>query len=671
MKYTNSLINSTSPYLLQHAHNPVNWEPWSEEVIFEAKRANKLIIISIGYSACHWCHVMEHESFENEEVAEIMNRLFVCIKVDREERPDVDNYYMSAVQLMGQQGGWPLNVIALPDGRPIWGGTYFTKEIWMKNILVVAEFYQKNKEQTEKYADDLQNGIRQMLLVSEQEMVIPAHINLLKNGVANWKPKFDMKNGGRTGHPKFPMPVNLEFLLNYGILLKEKKTLDFVELTLLNMARGGIYDQIGGGFARYSVDEVWTVPHFEKMLYDNGQLLSVYSKAYQHFKNEEFKTVVFETVNFLEREMLDKSGAFYSALDADSEGEEGKFYVWSSNELREILADDFSLFSDYYAVNKEGFWELGNNILLRTQSNQTFSEKHKLPKSELQQKVNQWKEKLLKAREKRIRPGLDDKSLTSWNALATQGLCDAFNAFQENGFLKLAEKNAGFILQNLVSKSGKLLHTWKNGTGKIDGFLEDYALVMQALISLFEISGHEKWAISAKTICRYTCSNFLEKDKNLFYFSEKSSNSLLINHFQTEDNVIPSSNSVMANNLFKLHLIFGETEYLNLSKKMLHHITPQFTNYPMAYANWGKLMLHTTLPFFEVVFAGDKAAENLAGLHNNFHPNVFATWVKTHSEVPILKHRLTTGKSKIFVCQNGVCDNPVTTLNEVYNRINT
>jgi uncharacterized protein len=374
-KHTNALIHSSSPYLLQHAHNPVNWQPWSEELIKNAGQENKLILVSIGYAACHWCHVMEHESFEDEAVAQAMNENFICIKVDREERPDVDQYYMTAVHLMGLQGGWPLNVIALPDGRPVWGGTYFPKETWVKTISSVARFWQQNPEKTMEYAESLQQGITQASLPVETENVLPATRQMIFRGVENWKKNFDLQNGGRSGYPKFPMPVNLGFLFFFGTMHKDKQVLDFVKLTLEKMAHGGIYDQVGGGFARYSVDDKWKVPHFEKMLYDNGQLISIYSKAYQHFKSDEFKTVVYETVDFLERELMDETGAFYSSLDADSEGEEGKFYVWKTEELKEILQDDFGLFSDYFNVNSKGFWEKGNYILLRESGPDEFAEK--------------------------------------------------------------------------------------------------------------------------------------------------------------------------------------------------------------------------------------------------------------------------------------------------------
>jgi uncharacterized protein YyaL (SSP411 family) len=658
--YTNELIKSSSPYLLQHAHNPVNWQPWTDDVVVRAKKENKLILISIGYAACHWCHVMEHESFEDPGVAKVMNDNFVCVKVDREERPDVDNYYMTAVQLMQQHGGWPLNVIALPDGRPIWGGTYFSKDVWTKNLRAIYGYYQKNKEQTEEYAASLQNGIEQASLSAGVEnVVVPANQQLLERAVTGWKQLFDMDNGGRAGAPKFPMPVNLEFLLYYGYMKNDTPVLDFVELTLEKMARGGIYDQIGGGFARYSVDSKWKVPHFEKMLYDNGQILSIYSKGYKQFKNEEFKTVVYETVDFLERELMDGTGAFYSSLDADSEGEEGKFYVWGETKLKENITDDFELFSSYYNVDSKGFWEHGNYILLRSGSDENFAKRSNIPLDQLQKKVAHWKSTLLAERSNRIRPGLDDKSLTSWNALVIQGLVDAFIAFRDDRFLNLALKNAVFIEGNVIQDNGKIYHNWKKGKATVDGFLEDYSIVIQSFISLFEVTGDEKWLATSKKLTEYTFAHFYEEGTGLFYFSEKANNSVLTNHFQKEDNVVPAANSLMANNLHRLYLILGEIKFREVSEKMAQHITPQFEKYPMAYANWGRLMLMQTAPFFEIAVVGADATCKIKELQKMFQPNVLYAFSKTRSTIPILADRYVGGKTLIYVCKEGVCQLPV------------
>ncbi len=662
--YTNNLIYSTSPYLLQHAHNPVNWEPWSEETVQRAKQDNILILVSIGYAACHWCHVMEHECFEDEEVARVMNENFICIKVDREERPDVDHYFMTAVQLMQMQGGWPLNVIALPDGRPIWGGTYFPKETWIKNLVAVAEFYRKNREKTEEYAISLQQGIEQTLLIVPGGAEINPDSKLLETAIDNWKERFDLENGGRLGAPKFPMPVNLDFLLNYGFLKNDKTVLGFVETTLTKMARGGIYDQVGGGFARYSVDESWKVPHFEKMLYDNGQLLSTYSKGFQLFKKEEFKQVVYETTDFLERELMDSSGAFYSSLDADSDGEEGKFYVWNQQELKELLGQDYQLFASFYHVGGKGYWEQGNNILLREGTNEDFAAANGLSPEILENKISVWKNMLLNERSERIRPGLDDKTLTSWNAIVIQGLTDAYKASHDERFLNLALKNAQFILDNILQKDGSLFHTWKNGKTSVDGFLEDYALTIQAFISLFEISGHETWLSTAVNLTKYTIDHFYDEQSGLFFFSEKEQNSIVTNHFQKEDNVIPASNSIMANNLHKLFLILGNSNYKTLSDQMLNVVFTQFPKYPMAYANWGNLILKNTESFYEVVVCGENSGNVLEKMQIGFQPHILWAFTEKESLLPVFKDRFVAGDTLIYICQEGICQLPVNSAEE-------
>ncbi|WP_297086434.1 thioredoxin domain-containing protein [uncultured Draconibacterium sp.] len=669
MQNTNNLIHASSPYLRQHANNPVHWQSWNEELIEQAKAEDKLLLVSIGYAACHWCHVMEHESFEDEEVAAIMNKYFVCIKVDREERPDVDHYYMSAVQLMGQQGGWPLNVIALPDGRPLWGGTYFQKEVWMKNLDAVARYYKNNKPDAEEYAGKLQQGIFQVLVMPEMEAASKVNANLIERGVDGWKTHFDWQEGGRAGAPKFPMPVNLDFLLYYGFSNNDTQVMNFVETTLLKMARGGIYDQVGGGFARYSVDDKWKVPHFEKMLYDNGQLISIYSKAWQQFKNEEFKTVVYESVAFIERELMDESGAFYSSLDADSEGIEGKFYVWKQDELKTLLQDEYELFADYYNVNGHGFWEHNNYILLRKESNSAFAQKYGLTIQQLQVKTGRWKYTLLKTRSKRVRPGLDDKTLTSWNALVIKGLVEAYKAFQNDDFLSLALKNARFIQNNLLSASGKVYHSWKDGKSSIDGFLEDYALLIDAYLLLFEVTGEQDWLMHADKMAAYVQSNFYDANKHLYYFIDNREKTVITNHFQKEDNVIPASNSVMANNLHRLYLLHARPEYLQMAEKMLQYITPHFANYPMAYANWGSLMLKLSKPYFEVAICGINARLVLKQLQQNFQPHILWAFSETESDVAFLKNRFRQTEDLIYICKNGACQLPVDSVEEALKKL--
>ncbi len=666
-KDTNELQYSTSPYLLQHAHNPVNWVPWSDDIPARAKTENKLILISIGYAACHWCHVMAHECFEDEEVAGVMNQLFICVKVDREERPDVDHYYMSAVQLMQMQGGWPLNVVALPDGRPIWGGTYFPKESWIKSLLGVSSFYKENREKTEEYAASLQHGLEQGSIIEKGTSEKSISVDKIQTTVNSWKSRFDYHNGGRKGAPKFPMPVNLDFLLYYSFKLNDKEVLDYILLTLLKMARGGIYDQVGGGFARYSVDEIWKVPHFEKMLYDNGQLISLYAKAYQLFKTEELRTVVFETVSFLEKEMMDESGAFYSSLDADSEGEEGKFYVWKARELQSLLIEDYKLFARYYHVNELGLWENGNNILMRTGEDAAFAQENQISENELQQKILNWKSVLLDHRSKRVRPGLDDKTLTSWNALVIQGLTDAYKVFVDQYFLDLAIKNARFIKENVMLSDGKLWHSWKKGKATINGFLEDYSFVMQAFISLFEVTGDEEWLNDANKLLKYVNELFYDDQSDLFFFSELNDASIVINHYQNVDNVTPASNSVMANNLFRLGLIMGDTELLARAERMVNYFVENFIRYPMAYSNWGNLMLKLEMPFYEVAICGLDAKSIFTEIQKNFYPDVLWAVTTKSSKVPLLKDRFVPKENLIYVCEKGICQLPVKTVEEAKN----
>ncbi|PIF06373.1 MAG: thioredoxin domain-containing protein [Draconibacterium sp.] len=663
--HTNQLIHSSSPYLLQHAHNPVNWVAWSDDVIQMAQAEKKLLLISIGYAACHWCHVMEHECFEDEDVAAVMNENFICVKVDREERPDVDHYYMSAVQMMQQQGGWPLNVIALPDGKPVWGGTYFPKDAWIRNLLAVKNYYDDNCDEVEKYAAALQQGLKQGNLIAQTAGDNLLTKNSVEDTVANWKMRFDTVNGGKMGSPKFPMPVNIEFLMYYGFKNSDNEILEFVELTLQKMLQGGIYDQIGGGFARYSIDEKWKVPHFEKMLYDNGQLLSVYSKAYQLFQLPAFKSVVFETISFLERDMMDETGAFYSSIDADSEGEEGKYYVWKPAELKPLLEDDLELFADYFNMNEQGYWENGNYILLLNLDDKDFSRKHDLTIDQLRLKVDKWKALLLEYRNKRISPALDDKILTSWNALVIQGLADAYRVFGEDRFLQMAVKNARFLLENLLDKNtGMLMHTWKSGKASVNGFLEDYALLIKALITLFEVTGYENWIAKAVQLLASVNQYFEDKQTGLFYFAAHVEKSTVINHFQTEDNVIPASNSVMAENLFRLGLIVGDAKYIEASKKMAGYFTGRFLQYPMSYANWGSLMLKWLWPFYEMVFCGAEAQKLFRVMQNQFHPDVIWAVAEKPGKLPLFESRFVKGENLIYVCENSSCQLPVQTVKE-------
>ena len=662
--HTNQLIHETSPYLLQHAHNPVDWHAWGEEALGLAKKEGKLLLISVGYSACHWCHVMEHESFEDEEVGKIMNGHFVCIKVDREERPDIDHIYMTAVQLMTQRGGWPLNCVALPDGRPIWGGTYFTKENWKETLLGIAAFYQNNRDKTEAYAAQLQNGIVQSSLAPLQNEKQTLAINNVDAAVRKWKNYLDFVEGGNQGAPKFMLPNNLQFLLRYGHQQNDRQVLAYVETTLEKMAFGGVYVHIGGGFARYAVDAYWKVPHFEKMLYDNGQLLALYSQAWQKFKNPLYKQVAGEIVGFLKREMLSPENGFYSSLDADSDGEEGKFYVWGKEELQTLLKDDFSLFADYYNVNANGLWEHGNYILLRKEGDEKMAQKHKIGLAELQGKVKVWKQLLLGARNSRNRPALDDKILASWNALMITGLVDAYRAFGEKGFLDLALANAGFISSNMIKEDESMWHSFKNGTRKVEAFLEDYAFVAQAYIALFETTADKTWLDKATLLTDYTLAHFYDAQKGVFYFTSDRQEGLISRTIEIQDNVTPASNSAMAINLYKLGVLLNKPVYLGISKNMLALIADGIQQYPSGHSNWLQHYLNFAGKSYEVAICGDDAMQNLFEMQKGYHPNLLFCAGVEDNGLPLLHQRFVEGKTYIYVCQDKACQLPVETVEE-------
>ena len=662
-KFTNSLINETSPYLLQHAHNPVNWHAWNDEALALAKKENKLLLISIGYSSCHWCHVMEHESFENEEVAVIMNRHFINIKVDREERPDIDQIYMNAVQLMTGRGGWPLNCIALPDGRPIWGGTYFPKENWIKALEQLSKMYKEKPEEVIEYAVKLTEGIKDTDLLPLNTVQQEFTVLQLHSAVAEWKQYMDFDLGGRKGAPKFPMPNNYSFLLRYGVQSNNTEILEYVNTSLTNMAYGGIYDQIGGGFSRYSVDKKWHVPHFEKMLYDNGQLVSLYAEAYQVTKNELYKNIVHETLQFIENELTNSEGAFYSSLDADSINakgklEEGAFYVWTKDELKAILNNDFELFSEYYSVNYYGYWEHDNYVLIRKNSDEEIAKNNSITVTELKTKVDVWKKVLLKERSKKERPRLDDKSLTSWNALMLKGYIDAFKVFNEPHFLEVAIKNATFIYTKQLQESGNLNHSYKNGSSTINGFLEDYATVIDAYISLYEATVNEFWLQTAKQLTDYSLDHFFNRERAMFYFTSDEDTDLITRKMEIEDNVISASNSIMANNLFKLSHYYSNSYFLKISKQMLHNVEERTQKYGSGYSNWLQLMCNFSSNFYEIAVSGKDLKMKISEINKNYIPNKLIAGSTKKSTIPLMEGRFSESDTLIYICVEGACQLP-------------
>jgi len=668
-KYTNKLIHETSPYLLQHAHNPVNWYPWGQEALEKARNENKIIIISIGYAACHWCHVMEHESFEDEEVSAFMNEHFVSIKVDREERPDVDHVYLTAVQLLTDKGGWPLNCVALPDGRPIYGGTYFPKERWLYMLKQVSDFIINNPEKAEEQANFLTEGVQSNEMIFKESEDSVFLLNDLEDIFSIWKNNIDFKNGGYGNAPKFPLPVSLQFLLQFNYLTQQKDALNAVLITLNKMADGGIYDQVGGGFSRYSTDEYWKVPHFEKMLYDNAQLISLYSAAYQKTKDPAYKKIVTETLNFIKLEMTTPEGGYYSSLDADSENVEGKFYTWTYDEMKNVLGSNSQLILDYYHVTEEGNWENSQNILYKSAENKQLFSTYKITENEFEEILNQAKIKLFTERSHRTRPATDDKILTSWNGLMLKATVDAYRTFDEVDYLNMALKNAEFINTNLKSADNGLFRSYNDGKASTHAFLDDYAFTIQAFISLYQATFNEYWLKEARLLTDYTIEHFYDSASSMFYYTSDLEPSLIARKMEISDNVIPSSNSEMAKNLFILGRYFYNEEHVQLSRKMMNNIKSHAINGEYYYANWDILMSWFAVEPYFVAIVGDDFEIKRKEFDVLYLPNVFFSGGSTEGNLSLHEGKYRSDQTTIYVCQNKSCRQPITEVSEAVNQI--
>ena len=663
--YTNQLINESSPYLLQHAHNPVDWHPWNETTLEKAEKEGKMLLISVGYAACHWCHVMEHESFEDTLVARIMNENFIPVKVDREERPDVDDIYMTACQMASDGScGWPLNAFALPDGRPVWAGTYFPKKNWIEILEYFVKLYNEEPEKLEEYAKGLTEGLQQAddipVAGGDQSFKAEDLLAVQKQFIKT----IDLKRGGRSGAPKFPMPNNYEFLLAQHFDNSDPTSLEAVLVTLDNMAKGGIYDHIGGGFARYSTDANWKVPHFEKMLYDNSQLMSLYAKAYMVTGKKRYEEVIRETMAYIKREMTNEEGGFYSSLDADSEGKEGKFYVWSKNEIDSILQDPAlsQLFCDFYEIKARGNWE-DHNIIYHEKSLADFAEKQKQSVEDIQGQLATARQKLFEARKGRVRPGLDDKVLTSWNALMISGYVNAFKALGEESYLEAALKNGNFLVKNQLQSDFRLNRNYKDGTSSINGFLDDYALSIQAFMALYEVTFDAVWLERSKGLADYATTHFLDTSNYLFNYTSDLDPPLIARKKELGDNVIPSSNSAMARALFSLGTYLYNEDYQQQARQMMANLAPTIMDneQPSFYSNWLQLYQGVAQPPYEVAILGPDAEKLSRELMSNYLPNCVFLGGQTEGELELLKDKLVEGETYIYVCQNKVCKFPVQT----------
>lgn len=657
----NRLINETSPYLLQHAHNPVNWYPYGEEAFAEAHRSNRPLLISIGYSACHWCHVMEHESFSKTEIADVMNRLFVCVKVDREERPDVDLLYMNAIQLLHNSGGWPLNCFALPDGSPFWGGTYFRPAQWTELLIQISDLYHNSQDELKIQASRLMEGISGQNMVEAPSGPSGIDRAFLDETYEQLSLRFDDVNGGMTGAPKFPMPGVWQFVLDYYDLSRENEALGHVLKTLKAMASGGIYDQIGGGFARYSTDAHWKVPHFEKMLYDNAQLISLYANAYRISGHKELSDIIRQTFTFAERELTSPEGAFYAALDADSEGEEGRYYVWTRDEIMKILPEYGELLSEYWGIDQEGRWENGRNILLRPLTDEVFASRQHLSEEELKQLVRMASALMLKERGERVRPGLDDKILASWNSLMIKAYADAYRVTQHHPWLDAALKAARFTAREMIQEDGSLLRTWKNGNARIAGVLNDYAYLAEAYITLYQVCFDEEWLHAAKRLTDTVLRTFGDADSPFFWFSAEGAGTghEIMRVIETTDGVEPSGNAVMSKVLLYLGHYFSDNVYISRAESMVQRMQARILAYPQAYACWASSAMLLASGIRTLVITGPDAFEYARTLFPKLNASVLIAATRASSDLPVFENRFIEGKTIIYQCVGSVCQAPV------------
>ncbi|WP_177229111.1 thioredoxin domain-containing protein [Pustulibacterium marinum] len=673
MATPNKLIHEESPYLKQHAYNPVDWHPWSNETLELAKELQKPLLISIGYAACHWCHVMEKETFEDTDTAYYMNKNFINVKVDREEHPDVDRVYMNALKLMTNSGGWPLNIFAMPDGTPFHGCTYLPNETWKSNIQKLADIYYNEKEKIQLYTGQILNALRLFDLTEKVETSC-IDIRLIRMANKEWSKKWDSEMGGTKGAPKFMMPSELNYLLNFAILEKNDEIKTHVFNTLTKIAQGGIFDVVAGGFSRYSVDEKWHVPHFEKMLYDNAQLLSLYSKAYRHSKNDYFKTIIDKTVHYLLKDFKNEQHLFYASYDADSLNnektqEEGAYYCWTKNELIELLGNEFPLFQEVFNINAAGYWEDDKYVLFRTKTWEELATSLHLEKNDLEKRIQICLTILESERSNRPKPALDHKIITSWNGLMISALVETYLALQYDQLLDLAILSANSVLKHLTSSENKLYHTL-NYSKKIPGYLEDYAAIIDAFLKLYEVTGDFKWLNEAKFLVNICLDEFYEEETGMFYFTSKNQPAIISRGVERTDDVIPSSNSMMAQNLFKLASLTSSEIYRKYALTMTINIFSDARTHPQMYSNWLDLSLKTDSDTYEIVIIGKNAKDVYLQFTENYYPNHVYALSTSPSDSLIFKNRFQEGKTLIYVCKNNVCQLPHETVAEALNEIN-
>ena len=668
----NNLINETSPYLLQHAHNPVQWYAWNDKALQKAKAENKPIFLSIGYSSCHWCHVMAHESFENEDVAKFMNENFINIKVDREERPDIDDIYQKVCQIATGQGGWPLSIFLTPDQKPFYVGTYFPvmdsygRPGFGSICRQLAQAWKEKPKDIEKAAENFLDALNKTETIStptklERTILDEAAMNLFQLG--------DSTYGGFGSAPKFPNAANISFLFRYAKLSGLSKFNEFALKTLNKMAKGGIFDQIGGGFHRYSTDAKWLVPHFEKMLYDNALIPVNYVEAYQITKDPFYLEVLKKTLDFVLREMTSPKGGFYSAYDADSEGVEGKFYVWKKREIKEILGDDAELFCLYYDVTDGGNWE-GNNILCNNLNISTVAFNFGITEEQVKETLQSCSDRLLKVRSRRISPGLDDKILVSWNALMISAFAKGYRVTNNKKYLDAAKNCISFI-ENDLYVDGKLLRTYKNGTAKIDGYLEDYSYFVSALLDVFEIEPESKYLDLALKLGRHLVSHFWDSDNNSFFMTSDNHEKLIIRPKSNYDLSLPSGNSVSAFAMLRLYHLTHEQSFLDIVTKILESQAQMAAENPFGFGYLlNTLSIYLEKPI-EITIINTENSEICNSLLTDYLPNSLMVTISNSSqlenlsEYPFFAGKTFESKTSVFICKNFTCSLPLHSIDEI------
>ncbi len=667
-QFTNDLIHETSPYLLQHAHNPVNWMPWSENALMLAQKMDKPILVSIGYAACHWCHVMERESFEDENIAKFMNENFVNIKIDREERPDLDHIYMEAVQVISGSGGWPLNVFLNSNGKPFYGGTYFpptkaySRSSWIEVLNFIQNLWNDNRSLVETQVNQLMNHLNELSIPYKSSFILNDSSELFsKKTCTSIKEKLmanaDIENGGFGRAPKFPQTFSIAYLLGFGYFLKDEASTNHALKSLDALLNGGIYDHLNGGLARYSTDDYWLAPHFEKMLYDNALLIDVLCDAYKITKKKQYKIAIEKTIDFCLSELCCETGGFYSAIDADSEGEEGKFYVWAQLEMETILGLDAALVCKYYGVSKQGNWE-GKNILHIKKSTEKFAEENGLSIDVWNEILEQSNQKLLSARKKRTNPAIDDKIILSWNALMLKAITKASAALKHEGYKKIAINLFDF-LKNTFSTNGIICHhTFKNEEAKFPAFLDDYAYFISACIQLQELTGDEKYIIEAETNSALVMDNFKSEDGFLFYYTSVVQKDVVLRKIEVFDGAIPSGNSVMAENLYYLSVILNKKEWKSSALNMLISISNQVEKFPQSFSVWASSILWRFIGEKEVAITGKKIEKCVEERLSKYEPNRILQSSVVEKKYPLLIGKDYSNSAMVYVCKDYTCTEP-------------